>query len=134
MTVLALKSSRRANGVSAIHGHVSRMMWQSLWPGKSVNEVPIGHITNGVHVLSWLAPQMYQFFETRLGQDWPTRMVHTDIWEKVVEIDDGEIWETHQGLKMRLIHFVRRRLLCNPFAWGTKRRSISSIRFSIPMY
>lgn len=110
MTVLALKSSRRANGVSAIHGHVSRLMWQSLWPGKSEVEVPIGHITNGVHVLSWLAPQMYQLFETRLGQDWPTRMIHPDIWGKVMEIDDGELWETHQGLKMRLIHFVRRRL------------------------
>ena len=53
---------------------------------------------------------MYQLFETRLGQDWPTRMVHPDIWEKIVEIDDGEMWETHQSLKMRLIRFVRRRL------------------------
>ncbi|MBN1664525.1 MAG: alpha-glucan family phosphorylase [Deltaproteobacteria bacterium] len=110
MTVLALKSSRRANGVSAIHGHVSRMMWQSLWPGKSEAEVPIGHITNGVHALSWLAPQMYQLFETRLGQVWSAHMAYPDIWEKVMEIDDGELWETHQNLKMRLIRFVRRRL------------------------
>lgn len=111
MTVLALKSSRRANGVSAIHGTVSRLMWQPLWPSLPEEKVPIGHITNGVHVLSWLAPQMYQLFETRLGQDWPTRMVHPDIWAKVNEIDDGELWETHQSLKMRLIRFVRRRLL-----------------------
>jgi len=74
-------------------------------------EVPIGHITNGVHVLSWLAPPMYQLFETRLAQDWSTRMVHPDVWEKVADIDDGELWETHQSLKMRLIRFVRRRLL-----------------------
>ena len=110
MTVLALKSTQRANGVSAIHGTVSRLMWNALWPSRPEAEVPIGHITNGVHVLSWLAPQMNQLFETRLGQDWPTRMVHPDIWEKVEEIDDGELWETHQSLKMRLIRFVRRRL------------------------
>ena len=83
MTVLALKNSRRANGVSAIHGTVSRLMWNSLWPTRPEAEVPIGHITNGVHILSWLAPQKYQLFETRLGQDWPTRMAHPDMWEKV---------------------------------------------------
>jgi starch phosphorylase len=110
MTVLALKTSHRANGVSAIHGTVSRLAWNSLWPARSEEDVPIGHITNGVHVLSWLAPQMYQLFETRLGQAWPTRMVHPDIWERISEIDDGEFWETHQSLKMRLIRFVRRRL------------------------
>jgi starch phosphorylase len=111
MTVLALKTSHRANGVSAVHGTVSRLMWNSLWPMLPEEKVPIGHITNGVHVLSWLAPQMYQLFETRLGQAWPTRMVHPDIWERVSEIDDGELWETHQSLKVRLIRFVRRRLL-----------------------
>jgi starch phosphorylase len=110
MTVLALKSCRHANGVSAIHADVSRKMWHSLWPARSEAEIPIGHITNGVHVLSWLAPQMYQLFQTRLGQDWATRMVHPDIWEHIAEIDDGELWETHQSLKMRLIRFVRRRL------------------------
>jgi glycogen phosphorylase len=111
MTVLALKNSRRANGVSAIHADVSRRMWHPLWPKRPEIEVPIGHITNGVHVLSWLAPPMHQLLETRLSQDWSTRMVHPDVWEKVDEIDDGELWETHQSLKMSLIRFVRRRLL-----------------------
>ena len=110
MTVLALKSSRRANGVSAIHGTVSRLMWNCLWPDRPEAEVPIGHITNGVHMLSWLAPQMHQLFQTRLGENWATRMIHPDTWEKVVDIDDAELWETHQTLKLRLIHFVRRRL------------------------
>ncbi len=111
MTVLALKNSRRANGVSAIHADVSRRMWHPLWPRRPEIEVPIGHITNGVHVLSWLSPPMHQLLETRLSQDWSTRMVHPDVWEKVDEIDDGELWETHQSLKMSLIRFVRRRLL-----------------------
>ncbi|MFC1830387.1 alpha-glucan family phosphorylase, partial [Thermodesulfobacteriota bacterium] len=121
MTVLALKNSRMANGVSAIHGDVSRRMWHSLWPERHETEVPIGHITNGVHVLSWLAPQMHQLLETRLLQDWPTRMVHPDAWEKVTEIDDGELWETHQNLKMRLIRFVRRRLSEQAKRWGHKK-------------
>jgi starch phosphorylase len=111
MTVLALKNTDYVNGVSAVHAHVSRLMWRPLWPTRSEAEIPIGHITNGVHVLSWLAPQMHQLFETRLAHDWPTRMGHADVWEKVAEIDDGELWETHQSLKMRLIKFVRRRLL-----------------------
>jgi starch phosphorylase len=110
MTVLALKHSRRANGVSALHGDISRRMWQGLWPNRPEIEVPIGHITNGVHVLSWIAPQMHKLFESRLAHDWPTRMTHLDLWEKIASIDDGELWETHQILNMRLINFVRRRL------------------------
>ncbi len=110
MTVLALKNSRRANGVSAIHGTVSRMMWNPLWPNRPETDVPIGHITNGVHILSWLAPQQCELFETRLGQDWSTRMTHPDMWEAIADIDDGELWETHQNLNMHLIRFVRRRL------------------------
>ncbi len=120
MTVLALKNSRRTNAVSAIHADVSRRMWHGLWPERPEPEIPIGHITNGVHVLSWLAPQMKQLFETRLAQDWPTRMVHPDVWEKVTEIDDGELWETQQSLKMRLIRFVRRRLLTQAKRAGNK--------------
>ena len=111
MTVLALKNSRHANAVSSIHGDISRRMWRALWPDRPETEIPIGHITNGVHVLSWIAPPMYKLFETRLAHDWPTRMIHPDIWEKVSEIDPGELWEVHQILNMRLIIFVRRRLL-----------------------
>lgn len=110
MTVLALKNSRRANSVSAIHGDISRRMWHSLYPNRPEVEVPIGHITNGVHVLSWLAPQMHQLFETRLSHNWANHMCYPDVWDKIMEIDDSELWETHQSLKMRLIRFVRRRL------------------------
>jgi len=111
MTVLALKNSRHANAVSAIHSDISRRMWQGLWPNRPEVEVPIGHITNGVHVLSWIAPQMLKLFETRLAYDWPTRMTHADLWGKVFDIDDGELWEIHQILNRRLVNFVRRRLL-----------------------
>ena len=73
MTVLALKLSRRANAVSSLHGQVSRAMWAPLLPGRIEEEVPIGHITNGVHVHTWLAPQMRQLYDRHLGPDWPAR-------------------------------------------------------------
>ncbi|MFO0959494.1 MAG: alpha-glucan family phosphorylase [Isosphaeraceae bacterium] len=110
MTVLALKLSRHANGVSALHGQVSRRMWHPLFPQKTEDEVPIGHITNGVHVLTWLAPQMHAIYDRHLGVDWPKRMRHPETWAGISNVDDGELWETHQVLKARLIEFVRRRL------------------------
>jgi starch phosphorylase len=110
MTVLALKLSRHANGVSALHGRVSRRMWHPLYPQKSEEEVPIGHITNGVHVLTWLAPQMRELYDRHLGPDWPDRMCHPETWKAIDTIDDAELWETQQILKARLIEFVRRRL------------------------
>ena len=70
MTVLGLKLSRRANAVSALHGEVSRAMWTGLYPGKSEDAVPIGHITNGVHVPTWLAPQMFRLYDRHLGTGW----------------------------------------------------------------
>ena len=70
MTVLGLKLSRRANAVSSLHGEVSRAMWTGLYPGKTADEVPIGHITNGVHVPSWLAPQMFRLYDRHLGTNW----------------------------------------------------------------
>src|SRR4029453_8949091 len=73
MTVLALKLSRRANAVSSLHGNVSRAMWAPLYPGCSEEQVPIGHITNGVHVPTWLAPQMRQVYDRHFGPDWPLR-------------------------------------------------------------
>ncbi|HEV3165078.1 MAG TPA: alpha-glucan family phosphorylase [Isosphaeraceae bacterium] len=110
MTVLALKLSRHANGVSALHGKVSRRMWHPLYPNRSEEEVPIGHITNGVHVLSWLAPQMLQLYDRHLGNDWPGKMRHPETWAGIQSLDDAELWETQQVLKARLIDFVRRRL------------------------
>jgi starch phosphorylase len=109
MTVLALKTSRRANAVSSLHGQVSRAMWTSLYPGQLEEQVPIGHITNGVHIPTWLAPQMYQLYDRHLGTEWPSRCAEPDCWEAIENVDDGELWETHQTLRSRLIGFARRR-------------------------
>jgi glycogen phosphorylase len=111
MTVLALKVSRRANAVSALHGRVSRRMWSGLWPGRAEDDVPIGHITNGVHVLSWLAPAMHALYDRHLGADWEHRSSEPEVWAGIANLNDGELWETHQALKARLVDFVRRRLV-----------------------
>src|SRR6185295_10150172 len=109
MTVLALKLSRRCNAVSSLHGEVSRSMWTGLFPGRPEQEVPIGHITNGVHVHTWLAPQMQQLYDRCLGANWQERSGEAEVWEGIEKVSDGELWETHVTLKARLFDFVRRR-------------------------
>ncbi len=109
MTVLALRLSRRANAVSALHAEVSRHMWTGLYRDKVEDDVPIGHITNGVHVPSWLAPQMFRLYDRHLGTDWHQRSSEAKIWLGIENVDDGELWETHLNLKSQLIEFVRRR-------------------------
>jgi len=110
MTVLGLKLSRRANAVSALHGHVSRRMWAHLWPWRVEEEIPIGHITNGVHIPSWLAWQMQQLYDRHFPADWMRRMGEPEIWREMYRIDPGELWETHYALKNLLLQFVRRRI------------------------
>ena len=110
MTVLGLKLSRRANAVSSLHGEVSRNMWTGLYPGKSEDEVPIGHITNGVHVPSWLAPQMSRLYNRHLGVGW-REVRQADIWERIENVNDGELWETHMSLKAQLFEFIRSRAM-----------------------
>jgi starch phosphorylase len=109
MTVLALKLSRRANAVSALHGQVSRAMWKGLYPSKSPDAAPIGHITNGVHVPTWLAPQMSRLYDRHLGSGWQSRSGDARLWEGIENVDDGELWETHLSLKLQMLNFVRAR-------------------------
>ena len=108
MTVLGLRLARRANAVSALHGEVSRAMWTGLFPGKTEDTVPIGHITNGVHVPTWLAPQMFRLYDRHFGTGWHEHNGESRIWESIENVDDGELWETHLSLKARLLEFVRR--------------------------
>ncbi len=110
MTVVGLKLSRCANGVSSLHGHVSRRMWSPLWPWRVEEEIPIGHITNGVHIPSWLAHPMQQLYDRNLDSNWQERMGDAEVWQNIYNVDPGELWETHNALKSRLLEFVRRRL------------------------
>jgi glycogen phosphorylase len=110
MTVLGLRLSRSANGVSELHGHVSRRMWHALWPGRALEEVPIGHITNGVHVPTWMALEMAELLDSQLGRGWRDRCWDEALWQRVREIPDSLLWAVHNLLKRRLVEFARQRV------------------------
>ena len=110
MTVIGFKMSRYANAVSNLHGVVSRRMWTEMWPDRPEDEVPIGHITNGVHVPSWLAGQMALLYDKHFPADWKRRIQEPEAWQSIHDVDPGELWETHNALKNNLLSFVRRRV------------------------
>ena len=128
MTVLALKMSRRANAVSSLHGEVSRSMWTCLWPGRGEEEIPIGHITNGVHTPTWLAPQMRDLYNHCLGTEWQQRAGTPEAWEKVDDIADSQLWETHLACKQSLFDFVRRRVSSEAERRGEAPEIVSQLR------
>jgi len=109
MSALALRLSAHANGVSRRHGEVSRRMWQSLWPDRSEAEVPITHITNGVHVPTWIEPKLQLLLDEHLGADWLERHDDPRVWDAVDRIPDSELWRTHYWLKIKLIDAIRER-------------------------
>ncbi|NJP05383.1 MAG: glycosyltransferase family 1 protein [Chloroflexaceae bacterium] len=109
MTVLGLKMANYRNGVSKLHGHVARGMWQWLFPGKSQDDVPITSITNGVHTASWLAPEMRAVFDAYIGQNWEDNIDDPQQWQKVYEIPDDVLWEVRVKLRKQLVDFARER-------------------------
>ncbi|MBM4078009.1 MAG: alpha-glucan family phosphorylase, partial [Planctomycetes bacterium] len=119
--------SRRANAVSNLHGVVSRRMWTSLWPWRSEEEIPIGHITNGVHVSSWLAHQMKSLYDRVLPLDWYMKSGEPSVWAGFENVTPGELWETHQTLKNRMIIFARNRMLRRATRLGLPQSEIDSI-------
>lgn len=110
MTTLALKLAAHANGVSRLHGQVSRRMWQELWPGVPEEEIPIGYVTNGVHFQSWISLEMNQLFERYLGPRWREEPADRALWQEVWRIPSEELWRTHQRRRERLVNFARYRL------------------------
>ena len=111
MTVLGLRVSRRANAVSSLHGDVTRHMWTGLWSDRPEEDVPIGHITNGIHVPSWLAPQMQQLYDRHLPSEVSREDAFPEISAGIENVSDGALWETHVALKIRLLDYVRRQVL-----------------------
>ena len=124
MTVLALKLSHFNNGVSKLHGRVSRDMWKDIWTGVPVAEVPIGYITNGIHMNSWISKEMSDLFFRYLGTRWVDAPDEHEIWKKVDEIPDTELWSTHERRKERLVEFVRRKLKSQLKARGSSKEEI----------
>ena len=110
MTDLALRTSSYANGVSELHGHVSRAMWSRIWGGLPAEESPIDHITNGVHLPTWISREMGALFDSRLGPRWRSDPERAEVWEKVDAIRPAELWRAHERCRERLIDHARTQL------------------------
>ncbi len=118
MTVLALRMAAHSNGVSRLHGVVSRNMWQSVWPGVPLEDIPITSITNGVHAPSWISRDMATLFDRYLGPRWRGEPGDHTLWSRVHRIPDEELWRTHERRRERLVAFARQRLRCQLEARG----------------
>jgi glycogen phosphorylase len=119
MTPLVLRASDHRNGVSRLHGEVSRKMWQALWPGRRTERVPIGSITNGVHVRTWLHPKMGELLDEYLPAGWAERQDQPAVWAAVRRIPAGRLWDLHTRLKTELLDFARARLRAQLHRNGT---------------
>ncbi len=109
MPVLALKLSEHLNAVSELHEQVSRKMWHWLWPERKLDDVPITHVTNGVHTATWMARRMRVLFDRYLGNDWMHHIDDPDLWAQIDNIPDGEIWAVRRHLKRKLMLFAAER-------------------------
>jgi starch phosphorylase len=107
MTGLAIRLSRHVNGVSRIHGEVTRGLWTSLWPGREAEALPIGHVTNGVHLGSWMAHRVMELFDDHFGPDWGRQVDDPAFWDRMEELDDDALWGVHMKLKYGLLNYVR---------------------------
>jgi starch phosphorylase len=110
MTTLALRLSAHTNGVSRLHGQVSRNIWQNVWHHHPIEDVPIDHITNGIHVPTWISRGMAGLFDRYLGPNWAEDPDNERVWEQVDQIPNTELWLTHERCREHLVSFTRRRL------------------------
>lgn len=124
MTPFALRFATVSNGVSKLHGEVTRRMWQELWPGVPLEETPIEHITNGVHLRSWVSHELDACFERYLGPRWREEPTDEGVWSQLGHIPDEELWRTHERRRESLVAFARRRLQAQLTRRGAPRVEI----------
>ncbi len=122
MPVLAIHTSDHYNGVSELHGEVSRKMWQGLWPELPTHEIPIESITNGVHTASWVASEMGALFTRYLGPRWAEQCDDAELWARTTEIPDAELWQVHEHRRHRLVQHARRWLRAAAERRGARSR------------
>jgi glycogen phosphorylase len=118
MTPFAIRASRAVNAVSRRHGEVAREMWQSLFPDRTIDDVPIGHVTNGVHLPSWLAPPMRALLDRHFGDGWEVRAADPSTWSAVDGIADEELWEARAACRRQLVEMVRHRSVADRLRRG----------------
>ncbi len=109
MTVLGLRTANQRSAVSKLHGEVARRMWHDLWPEVKEDKVPISYVTNGIHVPTWIAPELCALCDKYLGKDWVQKHDEPEVWQRVLDIPDDELWGVHQLLKYKLIHIILER-------------------------
>ena len=124
MTTLALRLSARANGVSRLHARVSRKMWADIWPNHPDEDIPITDLTNGIHIPSWISPDMYDLFDRYLGPNWMEDPDNERVWEGIEVIPDSELWRTHLRRRERMVGVARKRLTRHLQARGAPESEI----------
>jgi starch phosphorylase len=107
MTAAAIRLAGHVNGVSMLHREVTRELWRCLWPGRDASHVPIEGITNGVHLGTWMSHRYMELLDEHLGADWGNHIDDPELWDRVLELDDGKVWQVHLELKRRLREFCR---------------------------
>jgi starch phosphorylase len=125
MTVLALRLAAFCNGVSRLHGEVSRKLWNKIWPEVPPDEIPIIAITNGVHPTTWISRDMLGLLDRYLSPKWELNPADPEIWERVSDIPDAELWRTHERRRERLVAFARRKLKAQLIARGAPRTEVA---------
>jgi len=125
MTILALKACGKANGVSRLHATVSREMWQNVWPELPRKEIPITHITNGIHTNTWISYEFAGLFQRYIGEDWIDEPSDQTLWQRIADIPDAELWRSHERRKERLVSFARNRLKAQLERRGLSKHMIS---------
>jgi glycogen phosphorylase len=127
MTALALRLAQSSNGVSRLHRQVTRAMWRSLWPGAPEEEIPIGHVTNGVHFQSWISQEMDELYDRYLGPRWREEPADQSLWARASRISAEELWRTRERRRERLVAFARRRLLQQLERRGAPQSEIETV-------
>ena len=119
MAVMAMKMASGRNGVSKLHGAVTRRMFNHLWPDVPVDEVPVTHVTNGIHTLTWLSSSLRQLFDKYLPKGWENRLYQRQVWEMIENIPDEELWREHSSLKKSMAQYINSRIRTGHMASNT---------------
>ncbi len=131
MALMAIRTTAFANGVSRLHGDVSRKMFRSVWPNVPLSEIPIQHITNGIHTRSWVSHEMSELFIRYLGPNWIKKPADQTIWQRVDNIPDVELWRIHERRRERLVAYTRKRLADQLKRRGAAAKEIDSAQESL---
>lgn len=127
MTIFALRHSKFRNGVSRLHGKVSRSIWKDVWPGLPEDDIPIDHVTNGVHIDTWISDEMARLLNRYIGPRWPSNPRDETCWKYISNIPDSELWRGHVRLRERLVAYVRERWRAQQNSMGQQGHRFSEI-------